>query len=124
MVSVPTEPELPARAPRDRGRWEVLVVAMVLLAGLAFVMRRPAERMIAGPLGRSYCHEIIRCDLGYAYDECVHDVAVDTLDGRPVRDGCSECLRRAGCAGVLSVNNISPLTTTTPPHRVDSCRSS
>jgi hypothetical protein len=83
---------------------ERLVMGAALLAIVAVVvmaMRPRVESWIVGPLGREYCREITPCSTS-SYEYCIHYVAVDTLDGRPVREGCGACLRAHGCDEALS----------------------
>ena len=94
-----------AGPPRDvtadrRRSLGVLASVLVILAAIAVVMKPRIEGWIAGPLGREYRREITPCSRS-SYEYCLHYIAVDTLDGRPVREGCGECLRRHGCDGAL-----------------------
>ena len=86
----------------ERRRAQLLAVglAILLLCGVAVILKPRIEGWIIGPLGRDYCREITPCSRS-SYEYCVHYVAVDTLDGRPVREGCGECLRQNGCDGAL-----------------------
>lgn len=88
------------KAPR---RWVVpVLVVLAIGGGVLYLERHAIEEAIAGPLGREYCREMDRCGLTSSYEYCVHYIAVDTLDGRPVRDGCGECLRSVGCEHAIT----------------------